>query len=141
MFITLTGGQLNLVITRMKYGAMTSIKDVRNMSKAKQKGTSAETAVVNWLKTEGWLYAERRALQGNLDKGDINMGAPIVIEVKNCKTITLSEWLKELKVEMENAGVSVGSVIAKKRGTTDVAEWYAIMPASVLAVLLKEAGY
>ena len=128
-----------MATTRMKYGATIFTEDV--MSKAKQKGTSAETAVVNWLKTEGWLYAERRALQGNLDKGDINMGAPVVIEVKNCKTITLSEWLKELKVEMDNAGVSVGSVIAKKRGTTNVGEWYAVMPASVLAVLLKEAGY
>ena len=111
------------------------------MSKAKQKGTKAESDVVAWLKAEGWVHAERRALSGNLDKGDINMGAPVVIEVKDHKTITLSEWLKELKVEMENAGVSVGSVIAKKRGTTNVAEWYAIMPASVLAVLLKEAGY
>lgn len=111
------------------------------MSKAKQKGTSAETAVVNWLKSEGWIYAERRALHGNLDKGDINMGAPVVIEVKNCKTITLSEWLKELKTEMDNADVRVGAVIAKKRGTTDVNDWYAIMPASVLALLLKEAAY
>ncbi len=139
MFTWQIDGQLNLATTRMKYGATIFTEDV--MSKAKQKGTSAETAVVNWLKTEGWLYAERRALQGNLDKGDINMGAPVVIEVKNCKTITLSEWLKELKVEMDNAGVSVGSVIAKKRGTTNVGEWYAVMPASVLAVLLKEAGY
>jgi hypothetical protein len=111
------------------------------MSKAKQKGTAAETAVVQWLKTEGWLYAERRALQGNLDKGDINMGAPVVIEVKDHKTITLSEWLKELKVEMFNAKVDVGCVLAKKRGTTNVGDWYAVMPASVFAHLLKEAGY
>lgn len=111
------------------------------MSKAKQKGTAAETAVVQWLKSEGWLYAERRALQGNLDKGDINMGAPVVIEVKDHKTITLSEWLKELKVEMFNAKVDVGCVLAKKRGTTSVGDWYAVMPASVFAHLLKEAGY
>lgn len=111
------------------------------MSKAKQKGTAAETAVVKWLKAEGWKYAERRALHGNVDKGDINMGAPVVIEVKDHKAHTLSEWMKELKAEIENADVSVGAVIAKKRGTTDVGEWYAIMPAYILSFLLKEAGY
>lgn len=111
------------------------------MSKAKQKGTAAETAVVQWLKTQGWIHAERRALQGNLDKGDINMGSPVVIEVKDCKAITLSEWLKELKVEMANAEVITGAVIAKKRGTMDVGEWYAVMPAYVFADLLKEAGF
>ena len=111
------------------------------VSKAKQKGTAAETAVVTWLKGEGWIYTERRALSGNLDKGDINMGAPVVIEVKDHKTITLSEWMKELKVEMDNANVKVGAVFAKKRGTMDVGDWYAVMPAKVFAVLLKEAGY
>jgi hypothetical protein len=125
----------------MKYGAMLSTKDVKDMSKAKQKGTAAETAVVQWLKAEGWIYAERRALSGNLDKGDINMGAPVVIEVKDHKTITLSEWLRELKVEMANADVHVGCVLAKKRGTMSVGDWYAVMPASVFATLLKEAGY
>ncbi len=111
------------------------------VSKAKQKGTAAETAVVTWLKGEGWIYTERRALSGNLDKGDINMGAPVVIEVKDHKTITLSEWMKELKVEMANAEVTMGAVIAKKRGTMDVGDWYAVMPARVFASLLKEAGY
>lgn len=111
------------------------------MSKAKQKGTAAETAVVKYLKEQGWIHAERRALHGNLDKGDINLGSPVVLEVKDHAKITLSEWLKELKVEMGNADVDVGAVIAKKRGTTNVGEWYAVMPVSVLVVLLQEADY
>jgi hypothetical protein len=80
-------------------------------------------------------------LSGNLDKGDINMGAPVVLEVKDHKTITLSAWLKELEAEMANAEVTVGAVIAKKRGTMNVGDWYAVMPASVFAALLREAGY
>lgn len=139
MFTWQIGGQLNLATTRMKYGATIFTEDV--MSKAKQKGTAAETSVVMWLKAEGWVHAERRALSGNLDKGDINMGAPVVIEVKDHKTITLSEWMKELKVEMANANVTMGAVIAKKRGTMQVGDWYAVMPAFVFADLLKEAGY
>jgi hypothetical protein len=111
------------------------------VSKSKQKGTAAETAVVKHLKEKGWPYAERRALQGNLDKGDINLGSPVVLEVKDHAKITLSEWLKELKVEMGNADVDVGAVIAKKRGTTNVGEWYAVMPVDVFLLLLKEADY
>jgi len=111
------------------------------MSKAKQKGTAAETAVVNYLKDNGFPYAERRALHGNLDKGDITGCGPIVFEVKDHAKITLSAWLKELEDEMINADAGTGAVIAKRRGTTKVKDWYAIMPVCQLVDLLKEAGY
>ena len=107
----------------------------------KQKGTAAETAVVKYLKENGFTQVERRALQGNQDKGDVSGIEGVVIEVKDHKTITLSEWMKELKVEMANANVTMGAVIAKKRGTMQVGDWYAVMPAFVFADLLKEAGY
>ena len=111
------------------------------MSKAKQKGTAAETAVVNYLKDNGFPYAERRALHGNLDKGDITGCGSIVFEVKDHAKITLSAWLKELEEEMVNANAGTGAVIAKRRGTTKVKDWYAIMPVCQLVDLLKEAGY
>jgi hypothetical protein len=111
------------------------------MSKAKAKGTAAETAVVKYLQANGFPYAERRALHGTADKGDITGCGPVVFEVKDHKTITLSAWLKELEAEMANAKVAVGAVIAKKRGTMNVGDWYAVMPVSVFAALLGEAGY
>lgn len=111
------------------------------MSKARQKGTSAETAVVNYLKANGFPHAERRALHGVNDKGDITGCGPVVFEVKNHKTLDLAGWLKELEQEMINASVDTGAVIAKKKGTTDVANWYAVMPVAVLVALLKDAGF
>lgn len=111
------------------------------MSKARQKGTSAETAVVKYLQDHGFPYAERRALHGINDKGDITGCGPVVFEVKNHKTLDLAGWIKELEAEMINAKVNAGAVIAKKKGTTDVANWYAVMPVSVLVALLKEAGF
>lgn len=111
------------------------------MSKAKQKGTAAETAVVKYLRDNGFPYAERRALHGNLDKGDITGCGPIVFEIKDHAKITLSAWLKELHDEMVNANADTGAVIAKRRGTMKVADWYAVMPVCVLVDLLKEAGY
>lgn len=112
------------------------------MSKAKQKGTAAETAVVNYLKaTKQFPYAERRALHGTLDKGDITGCGPVVFEVKDHAKITMPAWLRELEEEVKNAEAEVGVVVAKKRGTMKVEEWYAIMPFGEFVKLLKDAGY
>lgn len=111
------------------------------MSKQRAKGTAAETAVVRYLKDHGFPHAERRALHGTADKGDITGCGPVVFEVKNHKTLDLAGWLKELEDEMANANVAHGAVIAKKRGTTDPGEWYAVMPVRLLVELLHEAGF
>lgn len=111
------------------------------MSKSKQKGTAAETAVVNWLKSHGRKHVERRSLNGSSDRGDVAGLPGVVIEVKNHARMELSQWLAELEVEMHNDKADTGVVIHKKKGTTDVAEWYATMPVLVWHKLLKEAGY
>ena len=108
------------------------------MSKSKQKGTAAETAVVKYLKENGFTQVERRALQGSLDKGDISGIEGLVIEVKDHKKMILSEWMKELEVEIDNANAKSGVVIHKRRGKGDVGEWYASMPVHNWVELLKE---
>lgn len=111
------------------------------MSKAKQKGTAAETAVVKHLRDNGFPYAERRALHGTNDKGDITGLGPVVIEVKDHKTIALAQFMSELIQEVGNAHAQTGVVIAKKRGTLKVGDWYAVMPVDYWIDLMKEAGY
>ncbi len=111
------------------------------MSKAKQKGTAAETAVVNWLVSKGRSHVERRSLNGSNDRGDIAGLPGVVIEVKNHKEIKLSQWIKELEAEMHNDKADTGVIIHKKTGTTDVGMWYATLPVSVWFKLLEEAGY
>lgn len=111
------------------------------MSKQRAKGTAAETAVVRYLQDHGFPYAERRALHGTADRGDVTGLGPIVLEVKNHKTIDLAGWLRELETEMVNAGAETGAVVAKRRGTTDAAAWYAILPFGDLVQLLLQAGY
>jgi hypothetical protein len=110
------------------------------MSKQRQKGTRAETAVVGYLKEHGFPYAERRALHGVNDKGDITGCGPVVFEVKDHAKLTLAEWVKELEEEIRNAEADTGCVVAKKRGTLDVGEWYAVMPFRLMVQLLKESG-
>lgn len=105
---------------------------------SKQKGTAAETAVVKYLKKNGFPKAERRALQGNLDKGDISGVDNVVLEVKDHKTMNLSGWVKELETEVDNASAFTGAVVHKKRGTLDVGEWYATMPLYMFLDLIRE---
>ena len=111
------------------------------MSKAKQKGTAAETAVVNYLKSKGRAHIERRSLNGSNDRGDIAGIPGVVIEVKNHARMELSQWLSELEVEMRNDKASTGVVIHKKKGTTEVGQWYATMPVDVWHNLIGEAEY
>jgi hypothetical protein len=111
------------------------------MSKQKQKGTAAETAVVKYLREHGFPYAERRALTGTNDQGDITGCGPVVFEVKNHKALDFAGWLKELAVEIDNANAETGCVVAKKRGTTNPGEWYAVLPFELFIALLKEADY
>jgi hypothetical protein len=103
---------------------------------AKAKGSGAERAVVTWLK-QWYPYADRRLAGATLDKGDVSGIPGVTIEIKNQATMKLSEWLKELDVEMKNDGAWTGVVIHKKKGTTDVNEWYATMPAKVWVELLN----
>ena len=97
------------------------------MSKSRAKGTAAETAVVKYLNENGFPYAERRALQGVNDRGDVAGIPGVVLEVKNAKRIDLAGWIKELEIEMSNAGASVGALVIKRVGKTDPGEWYAVM--------------
>ena len=107
-------------------------------SPQKRKGSAAELAVAKWLNRLGWTGAERSRAGWTDDRGDIDGMPGVVIEVKNCKTISIPAWLRELEVEMANAKAWTGTVIAKRKGSTDPADWYAIMPASVWAALLLE---
>lgn len=99
------------------------------MSKSKAKGTMAETAVVSFLRTVGFPHAERLALQGAKDRGDVTGIPGIVVEVKNEQTYLLSSWLQECRTEVANAKADFGFVAAKPRmvGTTRTGSWYAIM--------------
>jgi hypothetical protein len=111
------------------------------VNRPKIRGTAAETAVVNYLERAGWIHAERRALHGNVDKGDVAGIPQVCIEVKDCKSLTFGPWLKEALVERDNAGADVGAVWAKRRGHLDPKDWFVVMDGDTFTRLLREAGY
>lgn len=97
------------------------------MSVSKAKGTAWESAIVRYLREQGFMYAERRTLSGTADKGDIAGIPSIVIEAKSCQRQELAKWLDEATVEAENARVPFGVVWAKRKGTTSPGQGYVIM--------------
>jgi len=105
---------------------------------SRSKGYAGERAVVDYLRTVGFKYAERRRAGALKDTGDIVGVSPgLVIEVKNHSRLALSEWVEQLRQEVENLDAWSGVVIHKKRGTTMVGDWYATMPVSYWVELIK----
>ena len=109
------------------------------MSKARAKGTKLESDVVAYMKANGWPHAERHAQHGHKDVGDVNIPG-VVVECKATSRFDLAGWITELADEMDNASTDDGVVVVKRRGTTDVSEYYALMTFGQWCRLAKEAG-
>ena len=112
--------------------------------RSKAIGTAAETAVVRYLIANGWPNAERRALRGVKDVGDITGTPGLVWEVKggeaarNASDTQIANWLAETELERHNDGAAVGLlVVARER--KNVRDWWAIMWADHLTWLIGTA--
>jgi len=113
------------------------------VSKQRAKGTSFETAVVRYLHEHG-VNAGRLPLAGNKDQGDIRAWTEDAgfwhLEAKNCRTITLAQWVAEADAEAVNAECPV-AVVAKRVGKSDPGEAYVVMPLRVfVAQVLRALG-
>jgi Holliday junction resolvase len=106
------------------------------MSKAKAKGTTAEREVVRYLQ-QWWPAAERRALSGNKDKGDVAGIPGVVIEVKAAKTQLIGPWQRETLTEMTNAAAKRCALVVK-RPYKGVAQWDAYVPSEQLGFWPEE---
>lgn len=111
------------------------------MSASRRKGTSWESAIVAYLQHRGWLFAERRALNGNKDRGDVAGIPGVVIEAKSVKTITLAAFVDEATVEAVNDGADLGVAWIKRRGKSSPADGFVVMSGETFTWLLHSAGY
>ena len=107
-------------------------------------GTAGESAARRWLNDNGFPEAERRALAGSADTGDLTVCRQplIVAEVKAGKTADLASvqqkhrWLHaELAPEVAAAGAVFGVLIVARKHRSP-ALWEAWMPATDWAMLL-----
>lgn len=107
------------------------------MSKARKKGTAAESAVLTYLQEQGFPEAYRMVLSGALDKGDIGGLRDVTIEVKNHAAMDLAGWLDEAQREAENAETAFGVVWHKRRGKGHPADWYVTMTGKEFMMMLR----
>ena len=85
------------------------------MSASKAKGSAWERRIVDYLVANGFRYAERRALEGKNDRGDVAGIPGVVIEAKNAKRVELAAWMDEAIAEKGNAGAQIGVVVFPRR--------------------------
>lgn len=111
-------------------------------ARPKDIGTRAESAVVRYLRDNGWPNCERRALHGNVDLGDVTGTPGLVWEVKGgeaAKTASdnqMAAWFVESQLEAVNAGARYGFLIAARR-RKNVRDWWAAVDVCDLANLVR----
>lgn len=110
-------------------------------NRSKNIGTRFETLVVRYLQSAGFPFAERRALQGALDKGDVGGCGNLVFECKAAKRHELSNWMNETVVETRNANADYGILVVKRPAHNTGEEQYAVMRLEDMVRLLRQAGY
>lgn len=112
---------------------------------SKAKGTAGETALVRWLRDNGFPFADRQPLRGNRDAGDIALSPGLVVEVKNYAgppavgqpaAEVLIRWMAQAETERIHAGADHCPLVVKRRGTSDPGRWFAYIPASSFATLV-----
>jgi hypothetical protein len=104
------------------------------MNKPRAIGTWTETAVTRVLLRNGFPRAERSALHGAKDQGDIT-GTPVCWEVKGGKAAEQASdgqvlaWMAELDDECVNKGADVGVLVLKRKGVgaANADRWWAVM--------------
>lgn len=111
------------------------------MSATKAKGTRWESAIVAYLKTWSVEAAERRALNGSRDRGDIAGIRKVVVEAKNARTMTLAAWMDEAVTEGRNDDAEVAVVWHHRRGKASPGDGYVTMTGETFMRLLVTAGY
>jgi hypothetical protein len=95
------------------------------MNKSKQIGTRGETAVVRALREKGFPGAERRALAGAHDLGDILVCPGIIAEVKwgaaarNASLADIAWWWRQTEKERFNSKAELGILVVQRKGYGD----------------------
>lgn len=96
---------------------------------------------MQFLRDNGVPHAERRALGGNKDRGDLAGIPGVVVEAKSAQRLQLAAWVDEAEAERANDGADIGVVWIKRKGRASPGSGYVILTGVQLVRLLTAAGY
>jgi hypothetical protein len=111
-------------------------------------GKDTERLVVRYLRDTGWPGAERTVRTGYhvvnremADQGDIDGTPGLCWQVKSLRPSTRMElavpgWLVETDHQREASGATLGFLVVRRWGTTDVGRWWTFQSAWQLYTLL-----
>lgn len=109
----------------------------------RQKGSSFERLLADYLKTNGFPFADRRVKNGAKDRGDVGgihaHGQRVVIEAKNTAKINLGTWATEAETERVNDGALVGVICHKRHGKGQAADQWVTMTLRDFTALITGA--
>lgn len=106
----------------------------------RQKGSSFERLVADYLKANGFPFADRRVKNGSKDRGDIGgVGTDagrLVLECKNTSKISLGAWAAEAEVERVNDEALAGLILHKRHGKGKAEDqWVTLTLRDLVAIL------
>lgn len=113
------------------------------MTKSKARGTFTETAGTRYALKHGFPNAERIALHGSKDIGDVRLDVSVFMEVKGGHAAEQASegqvlrWMQEVDVEKRNGNWAVGFLLTKRagKGPQNAGAWWTHWWLSDLAAL------
>lgn len=107
------------------------------MTATSRRETSAEVAVVKYLRARGYVRMDHHDPHGD-GLGHVAVATDLVVHVKDRSPLDLAAWLDAVGQEAGGAEARLGVVIQRRRGRPDVGDWYALLSVSDLLTLLQE---
>lgn len=108
-------------------------------TKSKARGTQTETRVVRYLLENGFSRAERRALKGAEDQGDVTGIEGVCIEIKGDRSNKVSAWRAETVKEAQNAKAGMYLLVVRV-DYKPVERWEAHVPWNLLGAEIPVFG-
>jgi hypothetical protein len=102
-------------------------------------GKETEQLVARYLREQGLAGVERRVATGyrsgqsiSADHGDLTGWPGVCVQVKSLRPATRAEaqtraWMAELESQRKASGSSVGLLVVRRWGTTDVGRWWCFL--------------
>ena len=114
------------------------------MTRPRDIGTRAETAIVRTARQFGFPHAERKPLYGSRDQADVALCPGVLIESKAGKAAEtasdnqIGEWMGEAEASRVNAGAAFCFLVTKRKGVgaPRARRWWAHTTLDVLLSLV-----
>lgn len=106
----------------------------------RRKGSSFERLIADYLKANGFPFADRRVKNGAKDRGDIGgvhvHGQSVVFESKNTTRVSLGTWAAEAEAERVNDEALACVIVHKRHGKGQAGDqWVTLTVRDLVAIL------